>query len=294
LSIWFPSILRNRFRPVFTSLEKRVIKEVEARLEPDAAKLFERQVADINLVQRQAGRETTCYTIRNGKPLRDASLRFPNRSQELKLATVRFKLPEASAEWSAELYLVRGHFFSIAFSADPKAIEARGVDLIMTAIEIAADPMHEAVEEVTHDETGGEASRDTNGETSGQAKLSGWLREWAEKYHLHSLRAPLEEAERARLRARINAALPADYLELSAQCDGLALENFSILGLSDVYPVVMPDADYFVLAQLKDRGVLALRADAGLEIYYLAFDGGEVVPLGNSFRHSVESLLARV
>lgn len=286
MSIWFPSLLRNRFRPVFTALERRVIDEVKARLEPDAAKLLDRQVSEINLVQRHAGRETACYSIKDDKPQRDASLRFPNSSPELKLATVRFRAPETRAEWSAELYLAHGHLFSIVFSADPKAFEERGKersgDILITGVELAADLMLE---------TGGDVPRVAE---SGATKLSGWLLEWEEKYDMHGLRAPLELAERERLRARINAALPEDYLELTGQCDGFTLENFLILGLSEIYPVVMPDADYFLLAQLKDSGALALKADAGPDIYYLPFDNGEVVPLGDSFRHAVENLLARV
>lgn len=278
MGIWRMKSLLRAFRPVFTSLESRVLDELSASLEPAAREIFAGQLKEINLVQRPAEREVNAYHVRDGKPWRDPALSFPNRAEELRLATIAFRLPEDSTPWAADVYTVRGHFFSIVFNSDPKAIRDRGDDILVTSVRLHQDPLEEVPERAAH---AGPAD----------VPLTGWLRDWGRRYRLRDKRPPLEGAERERLLGNVAASLPGDYLELAALCDGFVVENCTVHGPSGVHQIVMPDADYYVLAEVEAEGVIALKAGAGGELFYLDYDGVASASLGTSFRRAVEAVL---
>lgn len=279
MGIWRIKSLLRAFRPAFTSLESRVLDEVSGSLEPAAREIFAGQLKEINLVQRPAEREVNAYHVRDGRPRRDPALSFPNRAEELRMATVAFRLPGDSTPWAADIYTVRGHFFSIVFNSDPKAIRDRGDDILVTSVRLHQDPLEEVPERAGH---AGPAD----------VPLTGWLRDWERLYRLRDKRPPLERAERERLLGNVAASLPEDYLEVAAQCDGFVVGNCSVLGPSGVHQIVMPDADYYVLVEVEAEGVIAVKAGAGGELFYLDYDGTASANLGTSFRRAVETVLA--
>jgi hypothetical protein len=74
-----------------------------------------------------------------------------------------------------------------------------------------------------------------------------------EKTHeVRDLYEPLPPHQRQKTVGNINVALPPDYLELMGQAEGLEVGNIGILGLSQVYEVVMPDWTYYLLAEVNN------------------------------------------
>jgi hypothetical protein len=253
---FFKSLLPRKARAEFRRLERRLIAEVESKLDPAARELFQKQVDSINLVQRHGdSKEICCYPVRFGIVKRNPELRFPNHELELKLASVRFRAPDSPAAVRADFYVV---------------LEAR----------IHSDPMRAISPE--------DASR-----RRVAVKLNGWVAELARQYEFKQPRPPLSPSARKRRLVEIEAALPADYLELVEQAEGLEIGDCVIQGLSFVREVVLDEANYYVLAELDGEGVLAVRRQAGDgEVYQLDFDHAVIGEFA-TFREAVEAYLER-
>jgi hypothetical protein len=91
--------------------------------------------------------------------------------------------------------------------------------------------------------------------------------------------------------SRLPVSLPSDYLQIVEQCEGFEIDDVSVSGLSQVYEIVLPDGNYYVLTIVGDRGVIAIRADRNdTALYFLDYDGGASMT-GNSFRLTVEKFI---
>ena len=136
----FPAMWKRIFgassKSPFTSLERRLLEELTQHLSPDACRLFSAQLERINLVRR-IGREV-CYWPRvRGKVHHAPEIRFPNHTCQLKLAAIKFRLIPSQDVWKAEIFLVKGHFFSLVFSPrTPCAKTHEDVEVVLAT----ADP----------------------------------------------------------------------------------------------------------------------------------------------------------
>jgi len=112
LTKWaFPPTLR------LSPLEKRLYAEAVRKLPPDAAAAVERQMVEYNLVQRDGYKKMThFYSIRRGKEGFPDALRFPERIEDFKFASVKFRAPGSSTEYKANFWGMRGRFFRITFN----------------------------------------------------------------------------------------------------------------------------------------------------------------------------------
>ena len=92
--------------------------------------------------------------------------------------------------------------------------------------------------------------------------------------------------------ASVSAELPEDYLFLVSQSEGLSAGDCAVLGLSEIYEIVLEERSYYVLAQLDGNGLLAVRRstqDRGT--YYLDYSDSNLVKKVAGFREAVESYL---
>jgi hypothetical protein len=261
----------------FTPLEKTLLSGLESRLGPTAGDLLRKQINEIDLIQRHSDcREVCCYTKR-----RDPSLTFPARAAEIKFATIEFRIPQQTTRWRADFHLVNGHFFSIDFTPTPKAIRMR-TDFEIESAEILHDPMK------TRPPVG---SRQVE---LAELHLRGWLRGWSERYTLKELYEPLPANERHQRIAEIGVTLPPDYLELTTQCEGLTVNDCGIFGLSQVYEVVLPEWNYYLLAEIDGKGAVGVRAHStdGI-LYFLDFGGDGPTRLEGSLHDVIERLINR-
>lgn len=129
--------LFNRSR--LTTAEKQVLTAVSAKLTPTAGRLFNEQLDQVNLIQRQAdGKEVNLYAMRQGKPFIEDRFLFPLRS-EAQLATVEMDASNGQKAFRAEVWLANGHVFSIGFNKPPQKFLEQGVNV--TKVEILRDPM---------------------------------------------------------------------------------------------------------------------------------------------------------
>src|SRR5205807_710859 len=114
---------------------------LEDKLAPPARSLLQRQLANVNLVQRHsAWREVCCYHLERGKPVHDHELEFPANARELRIATMRFAPIQFPGYWSVDFVLVYGYLFSIVFDPSPKPIR-RCTEIQVSDIRLLHDPM---------------------------------------------------------------------------------------------------------------------------------------------------------
>jgi hypothetical protein len=112
---------------------------VEARLEPPAAALFGRQIESTEYVQRLGDDgEVDLYPSRRGAQWRDPAIAFPNLTTEVRLASVALAGPGGTTR--ADVHLVQGHLFQIAFKPSPRALGPPS-ELRVTGMTIHLDPM---------------------------------------------------------------------------------------------------------------------------------------------------------
>lgn len=124
--------------------------------------------------------------------------------------------------------------------------------------------------------------------------MRGWLRDWAERYTLKELYEPLTATERDRRIAEIGVSLPEDYLEVTSQCEGFMVNDCGIFGLSQVYEVVLPDWNYYLLAEIDGEGAVGVRAHStdGI-LYYLDYEGASPARLEAPFHDVIERFINR-
>ncbi len=112
-----------------SALEKMVLDCVREHLDAQTAELWDRQVLEINKVQRlPEGVETNFYRMKNGRPSFDQELAFPNKMTELLVANVKVEL-NGMGKLNAKVWCVKGFVFSIAYEGSVSYFEeAAGMD----------------------------------------------------------------------------------------------------------------------------------------------------------------------
>lgn len=262
-------------------LELMLLGRLRQTLGGEPGEILRRQMEAIDYVNRMSGyREILCYRQEKSKTeiLVPA---FPARRAELKFASIRFTHKRTSQSWTAEFYLVRGHFFSIVFTPGAKPI--KGTDEIqIEKVDLLVDPM-KAIPE-----------RDTQVKPIAldHVKLPDWLEALRQEYSITDLFEPLPHERKTEALKSVNAALPEDYVALTDVTEGLVIENVSILGLCQVYETVMPDWNYYTIAEIHSEGILAVRAHGTEpELYFLDYEGALPRAIGTSIAHAVNTFL---
>ena len=113
-----------------SALERLLLDAVRAQIDPRLVGAWDRQVHAINKVQRlPEGVEVNFYRMAKGHPTFDDGLTFPNKAEELLLASVRVSWGKASSELVARVWCVKGFIFSIEYTGGVAYFEeAAGMD----------------------------------------------------------------------------------------------------------------------------------------------------------------------
>jgi hypothetical protein len=270
------SFLQNK---KFTKLEFCLIKNLQQAISPESAETLKGQLAEIDHARRLSGSREVLYYSKKGKPR--SSRAFPANRAELKFARIFFSVNGRPGTWRAEFHLVKGYFFSIDFTPSPKEIQntseiqIKKLDILHDpSVPLGPSPVLNAI------------SRD-------RVKLPMWLEELEHEFQIRDLFEPLSSNSKAKFLEGINATLPKEYLELIEVTEGLAVGDVAILGLSQVYETIMPDWNYFLIAELASVGVLAVKehGDDG-EIFFLEYEGNPPWhKMGNRLSRAVNDLL---
>jgi hypothetical protein len=124
------------------TIEMRILEEVCQRLSKDAGEILKNQIALINKVQRlDKSREVNLYHLKNGRPSFPDGALFPNKQEEFQLATLHLRDPQSGHESKVKVWMVKGHVFSLEFSAPPGDLNPKdGMEIRLLCL---SDPMRE-------------------------------------------------------------------------------------------------------------------------------------------------------
>lgn len=278
--MFHPRMLLNFFFPVFKPLERILLSELMKHLEGPSADILARRLRNINVVQRHQSREICMYQIKAGKTHHDPEAEFPAKSDDLLFARIDFTIDQGIDKWRAEFHIVRGNLFSIVFTPSAKGIfNKTGVSVI--SIKILHDPMkpihHPKLKSIQQ-----------------PFFVSGWLKAWSQRFVFINISGPIEKSEIVHLLKAIEAKLPSDYLEMLNQCNGFQMDKISILGISEIYEILLNNQNYYVLSVYEDLGVIATRRFSDdQQVYFLEYGLSEPLTLGNSLHEGIEILLKK-
>ena len=269
--------------PRLYPFEVAVIEKVVACLGGDAGFKLQRQVEEINKIQRLSeGKEVNLYKMSGGRPSFDDGLSFGGIDDEALLATVSLTgSATKKGLLKIELWLVYGRLFSLVSNKKPSEFfmteQLDAVQPTITDVKIWLDPMRP--EKILPCEA--------------DISLSGWLYEWQKQGSVSDLRAPLTPKERMDALKRIDAALPADYVEMLSQSDGLKIGEYQIYGAMGLRKIVTEDANYYALAESGlQRGLVVKENSADSELFLLDYEEDSIRPIGKSLQEAVESALS--
>jgi hypothetical protein len=265
--------------------EISAVEEVIKRLPEESGSQLRKQVGAINKVQRLTkGKEVNLYRIRLGKPSFDDGLKFTGTNDEALLATVSLTDPSGSkARLKAELWLVGGWLFSLLFNKPPKEFFAGShihtVQPMIADVKIWFDPMH--------------LNNTIQQETS--IPLGGWLADWQENEKVSGLRTPLTSDERKAALERIDAVLPADYVDMLSQTNGLTVGEWVIHGAAKVRKIVTTGTSYYVLGETRDCGLVVQEGSTDGVVGLLDYGDDSLRPMARpiakSLKDAVENML---
>ncbi|MDP5190418.1 hypothetical protein [Rheinheimera baltica] len=103
-------------RPILSDLKKLVLNSIKNSLTSIVIPIWYQQVQTINKVQRlPRSIEVNFYRMKNGKPQFDESLAFPNKTEELHVATVTVQSFDGKT-LIANVWSVKGFLFSIEYN----------------------------------------------------------------------------------------------------------------------------------------------------------------------------------
>ena len=263
--------------------ERHALDAWRSRLSPVAVAILDRQLGRYDFVQRQsAGKATYLFCLRDPSCAKwPSDALFPLRTEDAR-ALARIKLTAGGGQsrpsLAAAVMVGQGRFLGIEFDRRPDRVFPKGVkaeEIEVTDVKLLADPM-------SPDPYATAPLTDTG-------QLRGWLREWAESWELREARQPLPPASGEKLIGQVEAKLPADYLVLVAQVEGLQAGHCRIHGLSQIWNFVWPDESFYILADIEGRGAVGVRrGDEDGVLYYLDNEDDEAQAVGTSLRAVIE------
>jgi hypothetical protein len=268
--------LINRLRRTFTPLEERLLEAVAGALPHEARQRYEQQLEGVNKVQRFGeAREVNLYRMYRGKPYHAPELAFADQRLEAELARVRFRIRGEEQMRKVSFYTVRGFLFSLVFDPPAGPVSEQN-DVSLLDVELMSDPMRR------QQPAGARPVLDAG-------SLSGELGRWHVRCGLTDVRQPLNEGERQKRLSEIPARLPQEYLELTQQTEGFNAGPWKVYGLGETYGISLDEGQYQALAELRDRGVLAVQHETS-GLYFIPYDGQAREAVA-SFAEAIESCL---
>lgn len=276
------AFLRYRRKPKFRRgplepLERRLLAELTERSDPALAQRLRRQVELLTVHCRLHFDKSLSLDLYPGEQrtqIEHDDVRFPNRS-DFRLATISFTV--GGQKFKAQFGATGGHLFEVIIRPNPRR------------------HLHASDIEITRYERVGEAMQATN-ELPHQRydivlALTGLLGEWSARFGLEDVYRPLDKSARSRALSRINATLPADYLEMMRQTDGFTVGSWHVLGLAEVRAVALGAHNYFILADEADVVACVREGAETSTVFVCAIADQSPTEEGASLRNVIEEAL---
>ncbi|RNC80114.1 MAG: hypothetical protein ED557_13390 [Balneola sp.] len=103
----------------FRRYEREIIQILLDSLSSLTREKLEKQISTINRIQRANEDEVNFYRMKWGRPTFDESLKLELKSEEFKVASLRFK--NSVSELKVDIWIINGFLFSLEFSSFPKS-----------------------------------------------------------------------------------------------------------------------------------------------------------------------------
>jgi hypothetical protein len=266
-----------RLRPY----EKACLEAWEQHLSSEAAEIFRKQLKFCNFVQRQSKNKLVIFGYEKGIHYCQnwpTEILFPIRDENVNAAQIFLTISqkETSVKIRADINIYKGRFFSIEFNQSPNF--SKSAKISVDRVWLLVDPMSPTSEKKLLQQSNSE--------------ISGWLREWKTKRRISNLKRPLLPSEREKFIAKIHSVLPQDYLEIILHSEGCWIDDCIVAGLSDIRKIVRPDANFYIIAEISNRGSIAVKEEQpNSELYYLDNENEIPQSLGQSFRKAIEIVM---
>jgi len=262
--------------------ELACLNAIRSALTPPAQRVLSAQLEAFDLIQRFSNdRLVTFHDLRND--LRDASYKqWPEgqfftsrRKEELLVASAWFRFNSKSKVSDivrVNIVLYGGRLGHMDFDKSPRKASsgewaARDVEILRVTVWF--DPMSELF-------APGPLEVGT---------LRGWIGDLAAAGGVVSARSPLPPERRSIALNQFETEFPSDYLEVITQADGCDLGGCKILGLSELWRIVLLDRTFIVIAEVTGRADIAVSAGARGQIYLLEHEQQDVPrPSGESLQ----------
>lgn len=262
-------------------------------LSKDALDILNMQIKAYDLVQRLSNDKLVCFHYLKDSSYESWSDRmfFPLRGEGKVVATMTLRAAREGQRTSLKVDITfsRGRLFSIEFNRPPKTLFSKREDpsnIEVTDVSVLINPMVAGV--------------DVTEMIADAGNLTGWLRDWIREWKVQNLRKPLPVGRRENILGQLNARLPADYLDLISQTEGLHIENCVVYGLSEIRKLVLPnsivspDMNLLVLADVEGHGSVGVKENGkDSVVYYLDNEDERPEAVGNSFRVAIEQKLTK-
>jgi len=261
--------LFRKLFPVISEVELKLLTELKSKLNSDAAKIFDLQIQQINYVRRQLNSKNIYFMNRkNGELFRDPKIKFPNCQDEVKLCTMNFVDRKSKINYKAVFWLVKGHLFELDINNNLRKIKN------LDDIEIHNIIIHENPMEV-------KTSKEYLLKDMEALKLKGSIKEWLSDFKISETKEPLPEKDRKEIIKKLSTCFPDDYLELVEQTEGVIVNDWSIMGLSQIYEVTIKGDDFLLIADKRGEACLLLKSQSSDgEIYFQNYNESDFTPIG--------------
>ena len=276
------AFLRYRRKPKFRRgplepVERRLLDALVERSDPPLADRLRRQIELLPLHCRLHFDKSLSLELYPGDQraaIEADSVRFPNQS-DFRLATISFTL--GGRKFKAQFEATGGRVFGMIIRPNPRRLlRAREIDVtryerVGDAMEVSGEIPHRRFEPVP--------------------AFTGLLGEWSARFGLEEVYRPLDKATTSRALAGIDAALPADYLEMMRQADGFAVGSWQVLGLAEVRSVALGADDYYLLANEGDTVACVRKGSKSATVYTCLIEDESPTEEGTSLRKVIEAAM---
>lgn len=205
----------------------------------------------------------------NENPL-SGNLRY-KRKDESKLATIRFKVNDD--KYHIEFNNYDGRIWGWKIRPNPKSI-MKSTSIKITNKKINTNPNSFA------------QSTFKKEKFKTIPKFNGLLDELSSLKSITEVFKPIGIEYLENYIKRIDSKLPAEYLDIIKQSEGVDFGEFSILGISEIRTTGLDDGNYYHLAEFDD-GILAVKEEEKNGTIYYCHHSGILDNLGTDFKKAI-------
>jgi len=257
----------------FTALEKKLLSELYELFDSDIQAKLKAQIEYFEPIRkwRQYWEKSMSIELygNNEKPLSD-NLRY-KRKDESKLATIRFKANDE--KYSIEFDNYDGRIGGWKIRPNPKHIMKLAL-IKVTSKKINNDPNSFAQSSFKKEKL------------KKIPKFDGLLGELNAIESIKQVFKPIANEYLQNYIDHIDSKLPAEYLDIVRQSEGVEFGEFTILGISEIWAIGLDDGNYYQLAEFDD-GILAVKEEEKNGTVYYCHHSGLLDNLGTDFRKAI-------